>query len=123
MTHLDDDNISALIDGELKVDVAVEARIHMATCAECHARLERLSLASTSFRRSGVAVMPVGLAERAKAEAAARPHRLVSRLAWVAASVAMMLAAGIALKTLLPAFSIQIQQIISGAAGSMGIGR
>ena len=114
MAHLDDENISSLIDGELKIDAAVEARIHLASCAECHARLERLSAMSTESRRSGVAVMPSGLAERVKAEAVARPHHLVTSLAWIAACVAIVLAGAIALKTLFPEFYSIIHRSLFG---------
>lgn len=120
MTHLDDENLSALIDDELPPAAAESARAHAAACPECAARLERLKGASAAFRRSGAAAMPAALATRAKAKATAPRRRLTWALATAAISIVLVLAAGVAAKKFLPMMFNNIQQMITGAAGQLG---
>lgn len=120
MTHLDDEKLSALIDGELPPAAVEPARAHAAACPKCAARLERLKGASAAFRRVGAAAMPTGLATRAKAGASAPRRILTWTLATAAVSVILVLAAGVAVKTFLPTLFNNVQQMITGAAGPLG---
>jgi anti-sigma factor RsiW len=127
MAHENDEDLSALIDGELSDVAAVRARAHTASCAECAARLDRLNAASFKFKRSGERPVPAGLAARVKD--AVRPRRFAARPAGAAAlamgavfAAGIVLIGGVALKRFMPALFDNIQQMISGAASSMGAG-
>jgi anti-sigma factor RsiW len=123
MTHETDEDLSALIDGELPAEAAARARAHTASCAECAARLDRLSAASLMFKRSGERPVPAGLAERAKG--AAKPRRfatprLLEAVAAVTLVVGLILVTGALLKKFRPSLFDNVQQMITGAAGQMG---
>ncbi len=123
MTHLDDEALSALIDG--RTDAAA-ARAHVESCATCSARLMKLSAASAAFRRVGEVALPSGLAARVKVAAAMGNTRRPTSLAWkLAMSVAvflLMLASAAALKRFVPGLFGEVQGMISGAASSVGSG-
>jgi anti-sigma factor RsiW len=93
VTHLDQPTMELLLDGELAPDRAAAARAHVAACGACAARLEAVEREEKELgnllqlldheppRRDLAAVL-----------AAARPRRR-SR-GWIAASVALLIAAG-----------------------------
>jgi anti-sigma factor RsiW len=121
MAHESDEELSALIDGELPADAEARVRGHAASCPECAARLDRLGAASIQFKRSGERPVPAGLAERVKA--AVRPRRPAARLvAGLAIAALLLLAGGVLLKKAMPALYSNIQQMITGAASQMGQG-
>jgi anti-sigma factor RsiW len=125
MTHETDEELSALIDGELPGEAAARARAHAASCAECAARMEKLSAASLMFKRSGARAAPAGLGGRVKA--AVKPSRARVRLvrgAMLAAGfAAAFLISGAVLKRFIPSLFNNIQQMITGAASSAGSGK
>ena len=52
MTHLPDEDLLALADGEMAEDAAASARTHVAGCTQCARRLTRLTQASTALNAS-----------------------------------------------------------------------
>ncbi|HEX4046856.1 MAG TPA: zf-HC2 domain-containing protein [Elusimicrobiota bacterium] len=121
MTHETDEDLSALLDGELPDAAAARARSHAASCADCAARMDRLRAASIAFRRSGERPAPAGLAERVKAAGRPRIQWAQAVLA-VAFAAALVLIGGAMVKKFLPGLFDNTQQSITGAAGSMGSG-
>lgn len=124
MSHLDDETLSAMIDSELNASAGDAARRHLAACAQCGARLESLRAASAAFKRSGAVAMPSGLAERSKDSAAKGARRPALLTAGAVASIGLVVLAlaGVALKNFMPTLFNNIQQMITGAASSMGSG-
>jgi anti-sigma factor RsiW len=119
MSHLDDESLSALMDQELPAPDSAAARTHLAACAECRARLASFQAASDHFRKVGFRESPahVGQGAKIRAVSASRPRRF---LAVGVASLAVILAAGLALKSIFPALFFNFSQMITGAATSMG---
>lgn len=123
MPHETDENLSALIDGELAADDAARAKSHAESCAECARRLEVLRGAADAFRRSGARPLPASVSARARsADRGPRWAKPLQVAATVAAVAGLLLASGIALKKFTPALFNNIQQMISGAASQMGSG-
>ena len=119
MTHETDEELSALIDGELPDEAAARVRAHTASCAECAARRDRLSAASLMFKRSGERPVPAGLAERVKS--AGKPRRHAARLVvGLAVAILGILVCGATLKRFIPSLFSNIQQMITGAASASG---
>jgi hypothetical protein len=99
--HLDDETISAVLDGELPADDDSAARAHLAGCAECRARLARFTdvaaavaapvdLPAAGAREAAIAGAIDG--DRADGAAAGR-RRWAPVLAVAAVLVALLLAA------------------------------
>ena len=96
MTHLGD-SISALADGQLAGAELATARTHLAGCGPCRAELEAIPTV-----RSMVRGLPDVEPKRplvAVPWEPRRPHRLAGIVAAVAASVAMLLLAGVPKQT------------------------
>ena len=123
MEHETAETLSALIDDELAPSEAARAKVHVAECSECARLLNRLESASTAFQDSGSHEMPLGLATRVKALAAgdAKSRTLNFRLA-AAFVLVLIVLSGLGLRTLSPRLFSNIQQMITGAASSMGAG-
>lgn len=122
MTHLDDETLSAFIDGELEAAAGDAARAHAASCAECRARLERLRAASAAFRRAGERELPLGFTARVKAKVLPVRRSIGAALAFAVFCGGLVLIFGVALKKFMPTLFINVQQMITGAASQMGSG-
>ena len=80
MSHVDDGQLNALLDGELSSAEARAVETHLATCADCKRRLEEarafLREANTLLDSlSPLAASAPGAAPRARAEEPALPSR------------------------------------------------
>lgn len=123
MAHETDEDLSALIDGELPARDMDRARAHAGSCPDCAARLAKLELASAAFKRSGEAAVPAGVLPESRHIARRDVQNPTLKfLVVMAVAVLLVLVSGMAMKRLLPGMFSQIQGMISGAAGQMGTG-
>ena len=59
MPHeIDQESLSAFLDGELEAGRREEVARHLASCPECSAYLERVKGGSADFKRHGAAAVP-----------------------------------------------------------------
>jgi len=122
------EDLSAFIDDELPAERKAQVAEHLRACASCGRELERFKNAGAAFRAHGRSPLPAGLSERIirrlpqrwkGSEPRAYP---VLRLALVLV-LGFVMIAGLALKHFMPGLFSQVQQMISGAASSLGPGK
>ncbi len=122
-----EEELSALIDGELSVEREVEVRAHLDACARCRARVEELCNVDLALASAELPVVPAELRQRLAARIArdaagvraaprrAPPRRVFRRLAAPAAGLAAAAALALALYTTLrPALTPEAPVLVAG---------
>lgn len=117
------EELSSFLDGELPAERRTQVAEHLRTCAACARQLAGFQKVGAAFREHGQEPLPAGLADRILRRL--RPQRRELRSALelglaLAAAVGVVLVAGMALKRVMPGLFTQVQQMISGAAGTLG---
>jgi anti-sigma factor RsiW len=119
------EELSAFHDGELPAERKAQVAEHLRSCASCTRELERFQKAGVAFRQHGRQALPAGLLERmlSRLRPPARSTEPMHPMGYVLALtlvVAIVLVSGVALKRFMPGLFSSIQQMISGAATSLG---
>ena len=117
-----DEELSALIDGELSVEREAEVRAHIDACARCRSQVEELCNVDLTLASAELPVVPAELRQRLAARIArdvaedrALPRRAPPRLAAAAAGLAVAAALALALyATLRPAPTPDVPALIAG---------
>ncbi len=122
-----DDDLSALIDGELSAEREAEVRVHLDACARCRARIEELCNVDLALAAAELPAVPAELRQRLAARIArdaaearpaprrAAPRRAFRRLAAPAAGLAAAAALALALyATLRPAPTPEAPALVAG---------
>jgi len=122
-----DEELSALIDGELSVEREAEVRAHLDACARCRSQVEALCNVDLTLASAELPEVPAELrqrlaariahdaAERGAAPRRAPPRRALRRLAAPAAGLAAAAALALALyATLRPAPTPDVPALIAG---------
>jgi anti-sigma factor RsiW len=122
MTHLDDEILSAMIDDQLGASELATSQLHLSQCGKCQKRLVLLKDASASFRKYGAVKTPTGLLEGQPSRRLPSSRMQRRTVAWAAVSVACLILGGVVARLFLPTLFNEFQQIITGAASSMGSG-
>ncbi|MCX5797920.1 MAG: zf-HC2 domain-containing protein [Elusimicrobia bacterium] len=122
------EDLSAFLDGELPAERKAQVAEHLRACASCGRELERFKKASAAFRQHGKRALPARLLDkiRDRLRPVARRSEPMDSLVYVFALtvvVGVVLVTGVALKRFMPGLFSSIQQMISGAATSLGQGK
>ncbi|MBI5244439.1 MAG: zf-HC2 domain-containing protein [Elusimicrobia bacterium] len=117
------EDLSAFLDDELPAERHLQVEAHLRSCPACSRELERFEKAGAAFREHGRRPLPAGLLGRMLRRLRPKSFKLDPTLEWgliLAVTLGIVLAGGVALKAYMPGLFSQIQQMISGAAGSLG---
>jgi anti-sigma factor RsiW len=121
------EELSAFLDGELPAERKAQVAEHLRACASCARELERFKKAGAAFRQHGKQALPARLLERIYRRLRPEASRSEPMGSWVyvfalTVVVGIVLVSGVALKRFMPGLFSSIQQMISGAATSLGQG-
>ena len=119
------EELSVFHDGELPAERKAQVAEHLKTCASCSRQLEQFQKAGIAFRQHGQRALPVGLLDRILRRVRPRqrspsPAAPLEYVLMLAVALGIVLVSGVALKRFMPGLFGSIQQMISGAATSLG---